>query len=177
MEIVASSFPWFAITVKPRHEKIVTTALRNKGYTAFLPLYSGRHRHAGRTKTVDLPLFPGYLFCRFDPFCRLPILTIPGVFSIIAIGTRLVPVDEAEITALQRVTKEGLYVAACVFPQTGDMVRIEEGPLRGVQGIFQRVQQEDRLVLSVSLLQRAVSVVIDRAWISPAATGREQLCA
>src|SRR5688572_30078692 len=127
MEIVASPLPWFALRVKPRHEKMITTVLRNKGYTAFLPLYTARHRHAGRTKTADLPLFPGYLFCRFDPYCRLPILTIPGVFSIIATGTRLAPVDEAEIVALQRVTKEGFLTAACVFPQTGDTVKIEEG--------------------------------------------------
>ena len=59
-------FPWYALRVRPRFEKMVASALLSKGYEGFLPLYRHRSRWSDRIKEVLLPLFPGYMFCRFD---------------------------------------------------------------------------------------------------------------
>ena len=160
--------PWFALQVKFRHEKTVSQALRGKGYTEYLPLCRGRHHSGGRFQDVDLPLFPTYVFCRFDPLRRLPILMTPGVFSIVGTSSEPLPVDEGELGTVQRLIASGLHAEPWPFLQVGDPVYVEEGALRGTHGALQRVKNEYRLVISITLLQRSVAVEIDRASVRPA---------
>lgn len=161
------TYPWFALYVKSHHEKAVAAALHNKGYSDFLPLYRGRHRHAGGFRDVDLPLFPNYVFCRFDPDARLPILITPGVFQIVGNSHGPEPVAESEIDALQRIVGSGLQVQPWPFLKTGDRVSVAEGPLQGAEGFVQAVDGNCRLVVSITLLQRSVAVDLDRRWIRP----------
>ena len=162
------TFPWFALQVKFRHEKIVSHALRGKGYTEYLPLYRRRHHSGGRFQDVDLPLFPTYVFCRFDPLHRLPILSTPGVFSIVGTSREPLAVDEEELGSVQRLLASGLHAEPWPFLEVGDDVYVEEGSLRGTHGILQRIKNEYRLVISITLLQRSVAVEIDRACVRPA---------
>src|SRR6185369_14187890 len=81
-----TALEWFALAVRPRHEKTVTRMLVNKGYETFLPLYAKEHKYSGRVRSFELPLFPGYAFSRFDPAARLPILTTPGVLQVMSAG-------------------------------------------------------------------------------------------
>jgi len=161
------TLPCFAVRVKPRHEKAVTECLRHKGYPVFLPLYSSTHRSGGRTQRVDLPLFPGYTFSRFDPTNRLPILTTPGVFSILSDGKTLLPIPEHELSAIQRSLESGLVVHPWPELRVGDRVYIVEGPIRGVEGTLQSVKGRDCLIVSVTLLCRSLAIEIDRAWTKP----------
>src|SRR5579871_3160466 len=103
-----SDSAWFAVQVKPRHEKSVNTILGLKGMEPFLPLYSARHRWSDRTRNIELPLFPGYVFCRFNSHIRTPVLSTPGVFGIVRCGRDLACVDSQEISALQRLMQSGL---------------------------------------------------------------------
>src|ERR1700691_2358771 len=107
--------PWFALRVKSRSEKIVATIARNKGFEEFLPLYQSRRRWSDRFKSVDLPLFPGYVFCRLNPEFRLPVLTIPGVLSFVGIGKIPVPIADAEIDTIQRALGAGLLAEPYPF--------------------------------------------------------------
>src|SRR6266850_680287 len=91
---------WFAIQVKARQERAVFDALKNRAYESFLPLYLQERARGNRLKEIQLPLFPGYLFSRFDPQWRLPILTTPGVICVVGAGRVPIPVGDAEITAL-----------------------------------------------------------------------------
>lgn len=157
--------PWFALSVKCRYEKIVANFLDNKGYEWLLPLYKSRRRWSDRIKEIEAPLFPGYLFCRFDIYDRLPVLIIPGVQHIVG-GTKLpTPIDIGEIEALQAVARTGLAREPWPFLQVGDRVRIEHGSLAGVEGILLQTKGRHRLILSVTLLQRSVAVDIDSAWV------------
>ncbi len=170
-------FPWFAVQVRSRQEASVANQLKGQGYERFLPLYKLRKRWSDRIKEVEAPLFPGYLFCRFNPQDRLPILKTPGVIQIVGFQNGPVAVDESEIRSLQTLVAAGVPHQPWPFLAAGDRVRIESGPLLGVEGILTEVKRSHRLILSVTLLQRSVAVEIDAAFVQPlgpAAAGRLQ---
>jgi transcriptional antiterminator NusG len=165
MEISVQGLPWFAIQVRTGTEKTSTAVLQYKGYECFLPLSKSRRRWSDRIKQLDVALFPGYLFCRFDPNHRLPVLMVPGVIQVVGIGKTPIPVEDDEIAALQRVGINGLPAQPWPYSKVGKMARIEYGPLRGLTGIVFQVKSEIKLVLSVCLLQRSVAVEVDPAWL------------
>ncbi len=162
---------WFALRVRPRSEKLVATMARNKGFEEFLPLYACRRRWTDRIKSVELPLFPGYVFCRLVPEYRLPLLTIPGVMHFVGLGRTPVPIDDSEIAAIQSAVQSGLRTAPWPFVAVGERVRLEDGPLAGLEGIVIKVRNEHRLVVSLSLLKRSVTVEIERDWVKPLGAG------
>jgi transcription antitermination factor NusG len=157
---------WFAIAVKPRHDKAVARALANKGFETLLPLYKKQHRYANRRTETELPLFPGYVFCCFNILTRLPILTTPGVTHILGTGNTPIPLPENEIVSLQTAINADVPLQPFPFLQVGQRVRIEEGVLAGVVGIVIRFKQSLRLVLSVTLLQRSILLEIDPRQVS-----------
>jgi len=159
---------WFALGVASRHEKIVSQLLRNKGFNTFLPSYVRRHQYGRRTRDFELPLFPGYLFCRLDPLQRLPILTTPGVLRLIGAGRSPIPVEDEEITSLQRAREAGVLMMPYPYWQTGQKGRITGGPLAGIEGIVLSARRPVRLVLSVRLLQRSVLLEIDSECVARA---------
>jgi transcription antitermination factor NusG len=158
---------WYALSVRPRFEKVVQTHLEKRGYEAFLPTYVSRNRWSDRVKSVTVPLFPGYTFCRFDVNRRLSILTTPGVQFVVGVKRTPLPVDEREIQTLQRSLSSGQPVQPWPYIDIGQTVQIERGPLTGLSGIVVRVKNVDRLIVSVSLLMRSVAVEIDQDWVRP----------
>jgi transcription antitermination factor NusG len=160
--------PWYVVLVKPQHEKSVAEALTCKGYEAFLPLFLARRRWLSASRDVSLPLFPHYVFCRMDPDHKLPILQIPSVRTIVSFGRSLVPVDECEIQAVRAMVGSGLPVTPHPFLRAGARVRVTAGPLHGIEGILVTVKGQDRLVVSVALLHRSVSVEVHRQSVMPA---------
>jgi transcription antitermination factor NusG len=158
---------WFALRVKPRFEKTVATIARNKGYEEFLPLCRSRRRWSDRVQSVDLPLFPGYLFCQLNPEFRLPLLTIPGALHFIGIGRTPAPIDDQEIASLQAAMRSGLWAEPWPFLDVGQRVRLEEGPLAGLEGLLIEVRKKQRMIVSVTLLKRSVAVEIERDWVRP----------
>ncbi len=167
METENLSYPWYALWVKSRYENTVASHLQARGYESFLPLYKCQRRWSDRFKEIELPLFPGYVFCQFNPLNRLPILSIPGVVHVVGVGRTPLPIDESEIAAIQAAIKSGLPSQPWPFLQVGHKVRIEYGPLCGVEGILLGFRGHQRLVLSVTLLQRSVAVQVDGSWVRP----------
>ena len=163
---------WFALCVKPRHEKSAAAALRFKGYDEFLPLYRARARWSDRVKVTQRPLFPGYVFCRLDIRHRVPVLNTPGVLRVIGHGREPVALEDREIDALKVVVRSGLPAEPWPFLNVGCRIGIEEGPLRGIEGTLLEIKGRDRLVLSVGLLQRSIAVEVDRRWVLPLRTDR-----
>jgi transcription antitermination factor NusG len=163
----AARFPWFALQVRTQHERGVGEFLRGSGYEWFLPLYKCRKRWSDRIKEVEIPLFPGYLFCRFDPANRLPILKTPGVIQIVGCNREPSVIDENEISAIQTLVSSGIPNQPWPYLHTGDRVQIESGPLRGTTGILTDFKGKHRLIVSITLLQRAVAVEIDAALVTP----------
>ena len=158
---------WFAVQVKATHEKRVDVLLSGGGFESFLPLYEWRRRWSDRIKRVKLPLFPGYVFCRFTPSDRVRVLKTPSVIRIVGIGYTPIPIDEHEIAAIQTVVKAGLGTSPHPFLGAGQRVRIKGGSLDGLEGLITDLRSRDRLILSVTLLQRSVAVEIDSACVVP----------
>jgi transcriptional antiterminator NusG len=122
---------WFALVVKPRHEKAAAEILSGKGFETFLPLHPRVHRYDGRHREYRVPLFPGYLFCRFDPEASMPVLTTPSVSRVAGAGRRPLPVDAAELESLRIVAASPFRLTPHPHLETGSKVRIREGPLCG----------------------------------------------
>jgi transcriptional antiterminator NusG len=158
---------WFALQVHRRSEVVTSQRLEEKGYSILVPLYTLRKPRGTRTEVRELPLFGGYAFCQFDPLKRLPILITPGVLRILGLGKVPVPIEPSEITALQSITQAGLAMRPCDYLRVGNRVRVEEGPLKGVEGILLKKKNEQRLVVSVTLLQRSVAVEFGYDDLSP----------
>ena len=158
---------WYALQVRPRFEKIVAIHLQHKGYEEYLPVYRSRRRWSDRIKEVEFPLFPGYIFCRFDVQQRLPILIIPGVMSVVGPGKAPLAVPDDEIRAVQTIVMSGLTYGPAGFVTEGQLARIERGPLRGLVGLVVATKKNCRLVISVNLLQRSVAVEIDNDSVMP----------
>ena len=158
---------WFAVQTRTTHEKRVASLLAYQEYECFLPLYTCRRCWSDRIKQVQLPLFPSYVFCRFNVHARGPILKTPSVIGIAGIAGKPIPVDNHEIAAIQRINGSGLGVSPHPFLQIGHRVRIEGGPLEGLEGIIDDVRRRNRLIVSVGLLQRSVAVQIDTGWVTP----------
>jgi transcription antitermination factor NusG len=153
---------WFALTVKPQHERAVANSLQLKGLEDFVPLYRDRRRWSDRVKELELPLFPGYVFCRFTATHRSGVLATPGVRSIVGFGKAPAAVPQSEIEAIRAMIASGLPVGPWPFLKVGQTVRIERGALRGLEGILVQLKDAWRVVVSVPLLQRSVAVEIDR---------------
>ena len=165
-----TNLPWYAIRVQSNFETVASTALRGKGYQEFLPLYKTSRRWSDRVNQAGRPLFPGYLFCRFNVQARiLPILTTPGVIAIVSAGRIPIPVPDDQIAAVQAVLRSGLPALPWPYLSVGSLVLIERGPLAGLEGIAVNVDKKHRLVVSISMLQRSVAVEVERDWVRPIA--------
>jgi transcription antitermination factor NusG len=159
--------PWFALRLRSNSERIASAHLRQRGYQEFAPSYKVEKRWSDRIKQIDQFLFPGYLFCRFDPNDRLPVLSAPGVVEVVGFGKLPQHIPEAEIERVRRMVNSGLLVTPYPYVQVGQAVLIERGPLGGVEGILVEVKGNARLVVSVNLLRRSVSAEVDRHSIRP----------
>ena len=160
-------FPWFAVRVKSNFEKRVALSLSSKGLETFLPDYKTQRRWSDRFKTIDCPLFPGYVFCRIDLNHRLPVLSTPGFLCIVRNGSKPAPVDEAEIARIQVVVRSRLSALPWPTLAVGQKVRLVRGPLSGLEATLLEVGTRKRIYVGVTLLRRGVSVEVDSDWILP----------
>jgi transcription antitermination factor NusG len=165
---------WYALYVRSRHEKTVENSLRVKGYSVFSPSYRTKRKRVDRITEIEVALFPGYVFCEFDSNKRLPILKTPGVVGVVGRGNRPEPVDDTEIASIRTIALAGRPVQPWPFLRIGQRIRLQAGPLAGTEGIFLRVKDEYHLVVSITLLQRAVSVVIEKDAVAPLFFGERQ---
>jgi transcription antitermination factor NusG len=171
---------WFAIRVRSNFEKTAAAGLRDRGYEQFLPQYRACRKWSDRTKELELPLFPGYLFARFDPARVWPILNVPGVVHVVCAGNRPAPVDDGEIASVVAILSSGCPAGPWPYLREGEVVTITRGALSGLTGVLLQIKSQYRLVVSVSMLMRSVAVEVDRDWVSPngvrPAGGHSQAC-
>lgn len=156
---------WYAVRVAPRHEKTVAKVFRLKEVEEFVPLYKARRRWADRFKTVELPAFPGYVFCRLEPRQYLAVVSTSGVIEVLGNGREPIAVPDKEIEDLRQVIESGLECEPWQTLLVGDRVKLIDGPLAGLEGSVSQVTDRLRLVVSVTMLQRSMLVTIDPGWV------------
>jgi transcription antitermination factor NusG len=160
---------WYAVWTRSNCERLVMEQLAAKAFTPFLPERAVWARRDGKSRVASVPIFPGYLFVRnaMDKASYVEILKARGVVRILDGGwSRLTPIPGDEVDAIQRLVCSGVPVLPHVYFHHGDRVRVVEGPLVGIEGLFVREQPtKGRLVLSINLLQASVAVEIDAACV------------
>ena len=158
---------WFAIHVKSNFEQPVSRLLSAKGVEEFLPTYRSRRLWSDRVRYLDLPLFPGYVFCRIPKEKHPLVLATTGVVSLVGVQGHPVPIDDREITAIRKMVESRSGAEPWPLLRIGQRVRVRKGPLCGVEGFLLRVKDSCRLVISLTLLGRSVATEIDAAFVSP----------
>jgi transcription antitermination factor NusG len=169
---VVGSLSWYALQIRQGTERITTELLSQKGYEPFLPTYVLKRRWSDRIKACNLPLFPGYVFCRLDPLVRLPVLATPGVISIVGLGKEPVAIPEKQIEDVRQIVQSATAAEPWPYLECGDGVRISDGPLCGVEGILALVKNSCKVVVSITLLQRSIAVEVDRRAVVPLRVAR-----
>jgi transcription antitermination factor NusG len=167
-----NGFSWFALQVRSRWEGTTAALLRGKGLETLLPTYTTKRKWSDRFKVVESPLFPGYVFCRFDVHNRLPVLITPGVISVVGRGKTPVAVDDTEILSIQAAIGSGIHLEPWPYVQIGERVRIKDDVLDGMEGILTSFKGSHRVIISVTLLRRSVALEIDRSRITPLTSPR-----
>ena len=163
----SSRVAWYALQVRSRKENHVASQITGQGYECFLPTCTSIRKWSDRVKELEQPLFPGYLFCRFDFQDRRPLITTPGVLQIVGSARTAIPVSDEEIRALQLVVSSGVSKQPWLYLEVGQRVRVNYGALAGLEGILVSSRGNHRVVLSVTLLQRSVAMEVDSAWLTP----------
>jgi transcription antitermination factor NusG len=153
---------WFALYTAPRHEKRVAGHLAQRQIECFLPLYrSARKWSDGSRVTLDLPLFPGYLFIHIRRDERSDVLAVPGALAVVGgTGGEPAPLPEATIEALRNSLRER---AAYPHPllTAGQKVRIRSGALTGLEGIVVRSKNGYRVVMTLEHIMQSYAVEVD----------------
>jgi transcription antitermination factor NusG len=165
---LSPSRAWFAVFVRSHHEKRVAQQLQLHEVENFLPLYSEIHQWANRTKaTVELPLFPNYIFVRMNSTERRRVLEVPGILSIVGYRSQAAVLPDPDIEAL----RAGLHLRKFEphsYLVVGERVRIHAGPLEGMEGILLRRKNDFRVVISIAQIMQSVAVEVDICDVEPA---------
>ena len=171
---------WFAVYTKPRQEKIALENLERQGFHCFLPMavnpYPKRKKPVGAASAAKKPqklvttnkiepLFPRYLFLNANPDQQslAPVRSTRGVATLVRFGTKLVQIPETVIRSIdnRKDPETGLVQLDPAPVQPGDTVKIFDGPLAGIEGIFQERKGETRAILLMNLLGRESTIEVN----------------
>jgi transcription termination/antitermination protein NusG len=161
---------WLAVYTRPRHEKKVERQLSEAGVTTFLPLLTDVRKWSDRSKAIEVPLFPGYVFVQIVPTAkeRVAVLRAFGVIGFVGLHGQGAPIPDREIEQVRTVLQRKLQVGPYPFLEVGTRIRVASGPLSGIEGILVGHRQKRRLVISVSLLQRSLAITVEGCYLQAA---------
>jgi transcription antitermination factor NusG len=157
---------WYAVYTCVNQEKKIATQMERRGIEHFLPTYESLRRWKDRRVCLAMPLFPGYLFVFVALRDRLPILQIAGVVRLVSFNGHPAPLDAPQIERLRMAISQ-MRLEPHPFLTVGRKVRVRSGPLAGAEGILRQRKNSCRVVLSLELIQRSVSVEVDIADVQP----------
>jgi len=154
---------WYAAYTCANHEKRVREQLEQRSVESFLPVYETVRRWKDRRMQLQMPLFPGYVFVRMALVDRLRVLQVPSVVRLVGFNGQLSALPDEEIEGLKKGLAGGVRAEPHPFLAAGRRVRLNSGPLAGMQGILLRRKGKFRVVISIDLIQRAVAADAEAA--------------
>lgn len=167
-EMASEPSHWFAVYTTSRHEKRVAEHFDYREIEHHLPLYQVHRKwRDGSRVTLNLPLFPSYIFARIGAEERVRVLNVPGVLAIVGgTGGDPAPLPDVEIEALRIGVQE-----RCVEPHplltVGERARIRCGAFAGMEGVVVRKKNSFRVVLTLQQIMQSVAVEVDERDLDP----------
>jgi transcriptional antiterminator RfaH len=157
---------WFAVYTKPRQEHTALLNLERQSFECYLPMTEGSDQHPGaRNKARHEPLFPRYLFLNADPQVQSleAVRSTRGATGLVRAGFELIKIPESIIAGLKArmdpVT--GLIPLDAMALDNGDKVRVCDGPLAALEGVFKEHQGVSRSLFLLDFLGREAAIKID----------------
>jgi transcription antitermination factor NusG len=172
-KLTGAELSWFALYVQVNHEKEVLKRLQQKSFDCYLPLMECWSRRQDRRKKVQLPLFPGYIFVHtvLDNYTNVNILKTPGSVCVLRSSEGPLPIPDVQIESLKTMLGSTLPLTPHSYLKEGDWVRVVRGSLEGCVGILLRQNpRKGRLVVSIDIIQRSVSVELNVEDVEPVKT-------
>ena len=151
---------WFAVYTCTRHEKWVSRQLMERQIETFLPVHRAVHQWKDRRKTLELPLFPGYVFVHIAPGDRVRVLQAPGVVHLVSFNGKPAPLPFGVIETLRNAARQRVDMHPSKYLSAGERVRVVRGPLIGTEGILEHFKGKFRVVITLETLLRSVAVEI-----------------
>jgi len=144
--------------------------LENLAVSHFLPLINEERQWSDRKQMVALPLFPGYVFVQIarSSELQLRVLKVPGIVNFVGNQSGPLAIPESEIESVRAAVFHGAGCSPHPFLKTGDRVRVVRGVLAGLEGTLIRCGEQSKLVISVEMIQRSVSVSVAGSDVKPA---------
>jgi transcription antitermination factor NusG len=158
---------WYAVYTYSNHERRVADQLEGRNVEHFLPLYDSVRRWKDRRVTLKLPLFPGYLFVHLALHDRMRVIQVPGVVRLVGFNSVPTPLRDREVEIIRSGLSESLRAQPHPFLTVGRRVRINSGPLAGLDGVLKRKKSNLRVVVSLGLIQRSIAVEVDAGDVVP----------
>src|SRR5438270_2634042 len=151
---------WFVLFVRTNQEKTTASRLDHLEIEHFLPCFRSLRQWKDRRVTLDVPLFPGYVFVRLPHAERMRVLTLPNVLYFVGCGTFPAVLTNEEIAWVGRGLQSG-YGVPHGYLSEGQRVVITSGALAGLKGILVRKVNNTRAVVSLDSIGRAFAVEVD----------------
>jgi transcription antitermination factor NusG len=152
---------WQLVYTVARHEKAVSAQLRARGVDCYLPLSTVIHRWKERRATVDIPLFPAYVFFRLTTSNRREVVMTPGVVQIVSFQGAPAVVPDDQVRAVQ-LALQHRNTCPCPYLAGGRRVQIMSGPLQGIIGVIDRIK-ETRVIVSVEAITSSIAIEVQAA--------------
>ena len=166
----AAASRWIVINTQPHRERVALQNLERQNFHAYCPMMRKRRSHARRVETVLRPLFPNYLFVQASPALGRwqPILSTYGVRTIVRAGETLSFIDSKFIDSLKAREIEGAIVRPPNPYRLGQRVQIAAGPFDGLVATIIEMDEKNRLVVLLDILNRSTRVKVMSEWVTPA---------
>ncbi len=154
--------PWYTVNTKPQHERVAELSLQKLGVETFYPQLKQRKVIRRRAETRIGPLFPGYLFARFQLDTHYRAVTYArGVRNIVTFGTMPATVEDEIIEGIRARLHDGYLTVPAPSFMPGEIIRIQTGPLQGLEAVFVReMSDHERVVLLLRTLTYQARVVL-----------------
>jgi transcriptional antiterminator NusG len=168
MEKSENQTHWKVIYTASRQEKKVAALLNRFGIVYYLPLVKKLRLWSDRKKWVEMPLFNGYVFVKTEPNMRDKVVEIPGVVKYLKYNGADAQVSDNELKLIQQLIETGYNVEAAdrVNLKKGDIVTIQQGPLKGIEAeVLKDADGSEYVLLAFETISQVVRVSLPAGYI------------
>jgi len=163
---ITNNINWFVLVTRSRHEKKCEQLLQKKGFEVFLPLQKVMREWSDRKKEIEVPLFSGYLFIRFDNSMRIDVLNTPGIVCFVRYNQQDAVIPESQIQAINIALQnvKNIEVVDQGFAQ-GQEILIQSGPFKGQFGQIIQYKSKRKILVSIDAIGKALIIEIGKTQV------------